>query len=227
MRAIPSTPLLPASYPLRAPARVDPLRILGYSTAIAVNTIAAGLLLMPLRAPPPAPPEAPRAVWVLPATPTPPVLPPPIDLPRPTTPTPQVEPRVVAPTLPVVAPVVVDQGTLPMSLPVEPADVVASIEPAPVVSGPAPMTLEYAVAPPPPYPRDSARNGDEGLVLLQVLVDVDGRPLDVTIAEGSGHRELDQAARRHVLANWRFRPAMRDGRAVQAIGLVPIEFSLD
>ncbi len=42
-----------------------------------------------------------------------------------------------------------------------------------------------------------------------------------------GYRELDEAARRHVLRRWRFQPAMRDGRAVQAIGLVPIEFSLD
>lgn len=217
-------PFRPASYPARAPARMEPIRILGYSSAIGINTIAAGLLLMPLQAPLPAPAREPQAVWILPATPVPPVRPP-ADLSRPTTPAPQVASVAVPPTPPVVASVVVDHGTLPAPLPVDPAPL-ASIEPAPAVTGPAPMTLEYAVAPPPPYPRDSARKGDEGLVMLQVLVDIDGRPLEVEIAGGSGHRELDQAARRHVLAHWRFRPAMRDGRAVQAVGLVPIEFSL-
>lgn len=216
----------PASYPVRRTTRMDPVRILGYSSAIAINTIAAGLLLMPLQAPPPAPPPDPPAVWILPATPTPPVLPPPIATPRPPTDVPRVVTAPVAPTAPVVEPVGVDQGTLPTTLPVEPTQV-ASIEAEPAVTGPAPMTLEYAVAPAPPYPRDSVRNGDEGLVMLQVLVDIDGRPLEVEIVDGSGHRELDQAARRHVLANWRFRPATRDGHPVQAIGLVPIDFKLD
>ena len=35
-----------------------------------------------------------------------------------------------------------------------------------------------------------------------------------------------EAARKHVLKRWMFRPAMQDGVAVQAIGLVPINFSL-
>lgn len=215
----------PASYPVRRTARMDPVRILGYSSAIAINTIAAGLLLMPLQAPPPAPPTESPPVWILPATPKPPVLPPQIAVPRPPTDVPRV---VTAPvvTPPVVAPVIVDHGTLPTTLPVDPIQV-ASIEPEPAVTGPAPMTLEYAVATSPPYPRESVRNGDEGLVMLQVLVDIDGRPLEVDIVDSSGHRELDQAARRHVLANWRFRPATRDGQPVQAIGLVPIDFSLN
>lgn len=79
----------------------------------------------------------------------------------------------------------------------------------------------------PPYPRDALRSGHQGTVVLQVLVGVDGRPLEVVVETGSGYRELDETARRHVLRRWRFQPAMRDGRAVQAIGLVPIEFRLD
>ena len=65
-----------------------------------------------------------------------------------------------------------------------------------------------------------------GTVVLDVLVDIDGQPIDVTIVRSSGHRLLDQAARRVVLTRWTFRPAMRDGQAVQAIGRVPIEFVL-
>jgi protein TonB len=89
------------------------------------------------------------------------------------------------------------------------------------------VRLEYARAPAPSYPRAALREGVEGTVLLQVLVDVDGRPLRVDVHRSSGDRRLDLAARDQVLRHWRFRPAIRDGRAVRAIGLVPIDFSLD
>jgi protein TonB len=88
------------------------------------------------------------------------------------------------------------------------------------------MRLEYARTPAPAYPPDAARRGLEGVVMLQVLVDVDGRPLEVHIHRSSGHRILDQAAARHVLRHWTFRPAVKDGVPVQAIGIVPIEFTL-
>ena len=61
------------------------------------------------------------------------------------------------------------------------------------------------------------------LMHLGGKIEVNGR---VAVREGSGDRRLDAAARDQVLAHWRFRPAMRDGRAVQAIGLVPINFRL-
>lgn len=87
--------------------------------------------------------------------------------------------------------------------------------------------LEYASAPPPPYPREAMLDGTTGTVILQVRVGVDGKPLDVTISRSSGSRVLDAAARRQVLARWTFRPAMRNGQAIEAIGLVPVEFRLD
>jgi protein TonB len=37
---------------------------------------------------------------------------------------------------------------------------------------------------------------------------------------------LDDAARRQVLDEWRFQPAMRDGVAVEAVGRVPIDFRM-
>lgn len=86
--------------------------------------------------------------------------------------------------------------------------------------------LQYALAPPPAYPREALRDGQRGTVLLQVLVDTDGKPLQVDVAQSSGHRSLDRAAQRHVLARWTFRPALQNGRPVQAIGLVPVEFAL-
>src|SRR5690606_12075743 len=100
--------------------------------------------------------------------------------------------------------------------------------PRETVTGPARgMQLAYAEASLPPYPPAALRAGHQGTVVLKVLVDVDGRPLKVEVETGSGYRELDDAARRHVLRRWRFQPAMRDGQAAQAIGLVPITFNLD
>ena len=75
------------------------------------------------------------------------------------------------------------------------------------------------------YPKASAREREQGTVLLRVHVDVEGRPTAVEVVRGSGHSRLDRAAREAVLA-WRFRPVQRNGVAVPASGLVPIEFSL-
>lgn len=87
--------------------------------------------------------------------------------------------------------------------------------------------LQHRVAPPPVYPRKALIAGQTGTVILRVLVDVDGRPLEVSVAQSSGHRELDFAARRQVQSRWTFKPALQAGQAVQAIGLVPVEFKLD
>ena len=92
---------------------------------------------------------------------------------------------------------------------------------------PLPSTrLEYASAPAPTYPREALLNGIQGTVVLKVLVDVDGKPLSVEIERSSGNRRLDDAARRQVLRKWMFRPAVRDGRAIQVYGMVPVNFSL-
>jgi protein TonB len=87
-------------------------------------------------------------------------------------------------------------------------------------------SLQALMSPAPPYPPQAVRDGLTGIVELEILVGVDGRPVEVTIVRSSGHRMLDQAARRVVMTRWTFRPAMRDGQAVQAIGRVPIEFVL-
>jgi protein TonB len=114
------------------------------------------------------------------------------------------------------APVLVENGSEvapPVTAPVE----------APVAG----VRLEYLHAPAPDYPRAAIRARAEGTVLLEVLVGIDGRPLEVTIRDSSGNRRLDAAARDQVLQAWRFRPAMSNGHAVQAIGLLPVNFRLD
>lgn len=207
--------------------RPDGARIVAMSGAIAVNLLALLLLLMPMSIPPPLVdlddtsddlvlmPVKPEVVEI-----TDPLPPPRPEIQRLETVQPQVQPQPVRDP----APVIVDSGepAEPVAI-AEPVDI-ASIEPvAPAI---APVRLEYASAPPPAYPREAARRRLEGTVMLQVLVDIDGRPLEVLVQASSGHRSLDEAARQHVLKRWTFRPAMKDGRAVQAIGVVPVAFEM-
>ena len=87
-------------------------------------------------------------------------------------------------------------------------------------------TIAYETATPPAYPIQALRSGVQGTVLLKVWVDASGKPVQVTIEHSSGSRTLDDAARRHVLAAWRFHPAMREGHAIEAWALVPVQFNL-
>ena len=213
-----------------AASRPDPVRIAGVSGALLFNGALLLLMLVPLSRPTsePAAPRGLEAEWFE-ARPVPPPPPPeivsverPVTPPAPTAPAQRVVARDPAP----VAPPLVEGGTIAAD-PAPPLEH-GSADIAPPASGPLTgMRLAYAEASAPPYPREALRAGLQGTVMLQVLVDVDGRPLQVQVQEGSGHRQLDEAARRHVLRHWRFQPAMRDGRAVQAIGLVPIDFRLD
>jgi protein TonB len=129
-------------------------------------------------------------------------------------------------THPAIAPVI-DQPTQVVTT--EPSNNVRPIE-APLgsgtMSGNNDATIAYETATPPEYPITALREGIEGTVLLRVLVDEAGKPIQVVILKSSGSRELDNAAREHVLAAWRFHPAQRDGHAIQAWAQVPVKFSL-
>lgn len=209
-------------------AALNPSRILGISSTLAINLLAMLMLMVPTQLPPPialAEPEM-QFQWIEPKKPDPPI---PetvqvVQKPR-TTPTPATKPQLISP--PVQHPITFDDGELAYTPTVDPAPAdtgPADIGPSVPVQG---MRLEYAITPPPAYPRDALRQQLQGTVTLQVLVDVDGKPLEVDIHTSSGHRSLDREAVRHVLRHWTFQPATKDGRAVQAIGLVPIEFTLD
>jgi periplasmic protein TonB len=206
-------------------AQLDFTRIAAEAGAIAINAAALLLLLAPLsphfipteakhedviiiKEQPKKPPEKPRDVEV-------------VQKPRIT---PIAAPTLTPPKIEV--PLVVDP--IASDIAVDPELVAdASIGNKIAITEPlAGAHLEYEVAPPPAYPREAMRDGLTGTVTLRVLVDVDGKPIDVQIESSSGHRMLDVAAKRHVLAKWRFKPAMQEGQAVQAIGLVPIDFTL-
>jgi len=86
--------------------------------------------------------------------------------------------------------------------------------------------LAIAAGAAPPYPRMAIQRGIEGTVMLRVHVDAGGRPLEVIIEHSSGSRILDEAAQKFIKARWRFVPAQSNGQAVEAWGLVPVEFVL-
>ena len=210
--------------------QLDSARILTMSGTIAVNLLALGLLMLPLSLPPAAivetPDRDPDIVWHKRELPKPE----PVEIVKKTTPTPAdirpVTQRPVAqmPIESASTEIVTDAGSqfvAVTSTSTGPTDAIT-----PVSTGPAPMQLEYRLAPAPAYPRRALQQRLTGTVMLEVLVGLDGQPLAVTVARSSGHRELDEAARAQVLKRWRFQPATRDGLAVQAIGMVPIEFAL-
>lgn len=221
----------PTGFALLKPAekpQLDSARIITMSGTIAVNLLAFGLLMLPLSMPPPAiPVDEEPTMTIFDVFKQPEVVEVPIDRPKPKTPAPTIQPRTVAPTHSEVisTPVTIDTGNeLAPDTTSEDTGPIESI--AVIDATPAPMHLEYRVAPAPIYPRRALQQRLTGTVLLQVLVGIDGRPLEVKVAQSSGHRELDEAARAQVLKRWSFQPATKDGLAVQAIGMVPIEFAL-
>ena len=85
--------------------------------------------------------------------------------------------------------------------------------------------LGYLVPPNPIYPARSRKVGEQGSVMVRVLVDVTGRPAQVSLQTSSGHPELDQSALSAVRAA-QFRPYSEAGVAQAVWVLVPINFVL-
>ena len=134
--------------------------------------------------------------------------------------------RPVTPVVEVTRPVF---EAVPLAEPVvvETTQTVTSADPPDDAYAPVAASLAPIVAPPPRYPIIALRRKLEGLVLLRVQVDTGGNPVVVEVERTSGHRVLDDAARRQVLDTWQFTPAMRDGVAVPAVGLVPFDFTIN
>lgn len=82
---------------------------------------------------------------------------------------------------------------------------------------------EYLDGEKPPYPKRAERNGWEGMVLLNLLINANGEVEKVEIAKTSGYELLDQQARASVGA-WRFKPARRNGIAIAVSVQQPIIF---
>ncbi len=79
--------------------------------------------------------------------------------------------------------------------------------------------------PSPVYPRTALRLGQQGKVILNLLVLADGTVDVVTVKQSSGYQRLDNAAVRAV-RRWRYSPASQNGQAIDYWYQQPIIFSL-
>lgn len=75
----------------------------------------------------------------------------------------------------------------------------------------------------PPYPQQARAQRLEGVVLVLVSVDTEGRVTGVSLRAGSGHAILDRAALEAV-RTWRFTPARQGDRVIPANVELPIRF---
>ena len=68
--------------------------------------------------------------------------------------------------------------------------------------------------------------GEQGKVVLRVLIDAQGVPQQVELKQSSGYERLDQQALETV-QRWRFVPGKRNGVPEAMWNLVPINFVLE
>lgn len=84
----------------------------------------------------------------------------------------------------------------------------------------------YLNNPKPAYPALSRRLGEQGKVVVRVLIGVDGRAQQAEIRSSSGYDRLDQAALATV-RSWRYVPGTRNGVPEAMWFNVPINFVLE
>lgn len=83
----------------------------------------------------------------------------------------------------------------------------------------------YAKLKPPVYPPSAVSAKTEGRALIEVTVSVEGVPHDFIVRQSSGSAELDRAAL-DAVSEWRFNPALCNGKATPAKAIVPFDFNL-
>jgi protein TonB len=169
-----------------------------------------------------------------------------VDLPSPRTPKiPAPQPRQFAPrpaAQPAPQPLAIaDQtptpsapvGVLMPQPPAPPIGTAVAVTPASPFGPPAPTRVElpstdadYLNNPRPAYPPMSKRMGEQGKVVVRVLIGADGLPQKAEIRTSSSYERLDQAALATVM-KWRYVPGKRAGVPEAMWFNVPINFVLE
>jgi protein TonB len=78
----------------------------------------------------------------------------------------------------------------------------------------------------PPYPPSKILSEEEAVLRLRLAIDEHGRVVAVDPV-GAADRAFVDAARRHLIARWRYQPATEDGRAVASSMVITLRFQLD
>ena len=207
-------------------AHPDSVRIAAMSVAIGLNVVALVALMRPMA--PVLLQQAQQAVampitWITapPKVPDPPA----VELKKLPDPKPLTHPKTVPVAVVQPPPVTTTtEGTI-TAPPEVPTQTTAPPDTG-VSAAPVEATLAYR-ATPLKYPMQALHARAEGQVLLKVLVDENGVPLDVVIEKSSGSTVLDRSAREQVLKGWRFEPATVGGHAVKAWARVPVTFNIN
>jgi protein TonB len=133
---------------------------------------------------------------------------------------------------------IIDMGR-PINTPLDPGPTIEDIG-AVIGSGPtipldppkaAPVRMAARFATPdsalrPPYPLDKRRAEEEATLHLKLSIDARGRVVAVDPI-GAADPSFLEAARRHILRTWRYRPATEDGVAVPSSTVINLSFRLE
>lgn len=120
----------------------------------------------------------------------------------------------------------------PIPVPPKPGPIGPSIDPvpprpvpvAPVRVGPRFATPQHLIEP--PYPPDKQRLEEEAVLRLKLSIDERGRVVAVE-SVGRSDRSFFEAARRHLIANWRYKPATEDGKAIAWSTVITLTFQIE
>lgn len=105
----------------------------------------------------------------------------------------------------------------------------------PVMAAPTEMVNEVAMEPmqvpkrrvPPQYPRRAEQRKVTGKLLVEFIVDVEGRvEMDSIVFVEANPKGVFERSVRRSLARWRFNPSVRDGQARRFKQRVPFSFTL-
>ena len=94
----------------------------------------------------------------------------------------------------------------------------------PVNSGPQLLTPSSELKP--PYPPSKLLNEEEATLRLKLTIDASGRVVAVDPV-GRTDAAFLEAARRHLIAHWRYKPAMDDGHPVASSEVITLRFELN
>jgi protein TonB len=135
------------------------------------------------------------------------------------------DPLVALPADPLVIPVPDPLPPLPGLADPGPSTRPSTDDAGPIAATPA-LLLTGAAELKPPYPASKLASGEEADLKLRLTVNERGR---VTAVEPLGRADSSflAAARRHIIAHWRYRPATTDGRGVATTLVVSLRYRLD
>ncbi|MFK0569833.1 energy transducer TonB, partial [Endozoicomonas sp.] len=77
----------------------------------------------------------------------------------------------------------------------------------------------------PRYPKLAQRRNQQGVVMLDVIIDERGNPISIDILESSGYPILDKAATEAV-KRWSFKPEQRNRQFVKSRVHIPVAFEI-